>query len=230
MAACITGRRSAGILGILKQFSFHESVFPVISRCSYLLQVANYNPRPLRLNIKSPYIPDKESEDTPEWQKTDKYDRKLFGRYGSVSGVDPAKLWPSPEELENLIAEEKEWQPSLEELLKNVEAKETEKANKQRAREKLIAANMAKMPKMIEDWRRETRALKQKKKEDKARKERLIAEARERFGYALDPRSPKFQEMVQEIEKEERKKKKLLKSRMRQTAATPPAVPPQDKS
>ncbi|KPP60222.1 growth arrest and DNA damage-inducible proteins-interacting protein 1-like [Scleropages formosus] len=225
MAASIVARRATGILGVLKDGCFPKSVLPVLSRCGCLLQVANYNPRPLKLNIKSPYIPDKESENTPEWQKTDKYDRKLFGRYGSVSGVNPAKLWPSPEELDKLIAEEKEWQPSLEEMLKNVEEKEMEKAKKQRAREKLIAANMAKMPKMIEDWRRETRALKQKKKEDKARKERLIAEARERFGYALDPRSPKFQEMVQEMEKEEKKKKKLLKSRMRQTASTFPAPP-----
>ncbi|XP_023666377.1 large ribosomal subunit protein mL64 [Paramormyrops kingsleyae] len=224
MAASSLGRRTAMLFGIVKTFSLQRPVLPIISRCGSLFQIATYNPKPLRLNIKDPYIPNKEKEDTPHWQKTDKFDRKLFGRYGSISGVDPVKLWPSPEKLEKLIAEEQEWQPTLEVMLQNIAAKEMEREKKVKAREKLIATNMAKMPKMIEDWRRETRALKMKKREEKARKERLVAEARERFGYALDPRSPKFQEMVQEIEKEEKKKKKLLKSRMKQ-GDTAPAAP-----
>lgn len=81
---------------------------------------------------------------------------------------------------------------------------------------------MAKMPKMVADWRREKRETKQKLKEEKARREKLLAEARERFGFAVDPRSNKFLEMVAEIEKEEKKKKKLMKRRLReeQTATT----------
>lgn len=80
----------------------------------------------------------------------------------------------------------------------------------------MIAENMAKMPKMIADWRKEKQEAKKKLKEDKAKKERLLAEARERFGYAIDPRSSKFQEMLAEIEKEEKKKRKLLKRRKRE--------------
>lgn len=83
-------------------------------------------------------------------------------------------------------------------------------------REKLIAANMAKMPKMIADWRKEKQEAKRKLKEEREKKQRLLAEARERFGYALDPRSSKFQEMLAEIEKEEKKKRKLLKRRKRE--------------
>lgn len=83
-------------------------------------------------------------------------------------------------------------------------------------REKLIAENMAKMPKMIADWRKEKQEAKRKQKEEKAKKERLLAEVRERFGYALDPRSSKFQEMLAEIEKEEKKKRKLLKRQKRE--------------
>lgn len=87
---------------------------------------------------------------------------------------------------------------------------------------------MAKMPKMIADWRKEKREAKRKLKEDKAKKDRLLAEARERFGYALDPRSPKFQEMLADIEKEEKKKRKLLKRQKREeeqglTSAAPAA-------
>ena len=86
-------------------------------------------------------------------------------------------------------------------------------------REKLIAENMAKMPKMVADWRREKREAKQKMKDEKARRTKLLAEARERFGYAVDPRSPKFLEMVAEIETEEKKKKKLLKRRLKEEQA-----------
>ncbi|KAL7850686.1 hypothetical protein SRHO_G00200350 [Serrasalmus rhombeus] len=212
MAASLLSRRASSLLGI----STLKSFLPALSEAGVLQQIAGYNPRPLRLNLKDPYIPDKSSEKTPEWQKTERYDRKVFARHGSASGVSPALLWPSPAQLEQIIAEEKQWHPALEETLEKVAAKEKEIAAKRLAREKLIAASMAKMPKMIADWRKEKQDARRKKREEKAKKERLLAEARERFGYALDPRSPKFLEMVAEIEKEERKKRKLLKRRKKE--------------
>ncbi|XP_028842974.1 growth arrest and DNA damage-inducible proteins-interacting protein 1 [Denticeps clupeoides] len=209
MAASLLSRRVA----IFHAVPSPKSLAPAIFSGGVVQQIAKYNPKPLRFNLKDPYIPDKGSEKTLEWQKTAKYDRKLFGRYGSASGIDPATLWPSSAQLDAIVAEEKEWHPPLEDMLKNIAAKERELDEKRREREKLIAANMAKMPKMVADWRREKKEAKQKQKEDKARREWLLAEARERFGHTLDPRSPKFQEMVSEIEKEEKKKRKLLKRR-----------------
>lgn len=85
---------------------------------------------------------------------------------------------------------------------------------------------MAKMPKMIADWRKEKRETKRKLKEEKARRAKLLAEAKERFGHAIDPRSSKFLEMVAEIEKEERKKKKLLKRRLKEEQMEAPVTPP----
>lgn len=196
------------------------------SQFGLVLQTACYNPKPLHLNLRDPYIPDKDSEKTPEWQKTSRYDRKLFGRYGLSSGIHPASLWPTREELDKIIAEENEWNSPLDVMLKNVAAKEKEEREKRLAKEKLIAANMAKMPKMIADWRREKREAKLKLKEEKARRARLLAEARERFGYAVDPRTPKFLEMVAEIEKEEKKKKKLLKRRVKEEQSVAPITPP----
>ncbi|KAA0706134.1 Growth arrest and DNA damage-inducible proteins-interacting protein 1 [Triplophysa tibetana] len=178
-------------------------------------QIAHYNPRPLWLNIKNPYIPDKSNEKTPDWQKTDRYDRKLFGRYGQASGVDPAQLWPSHAQLEEMIAEEREWHPPLQVMLENIAAKEKERTAKRTEREKIIAANMAKMPKMIADWKKQKQETKQKQKEEKVRRERLLAEATERFGHSVDPRSVKFKEMVAEIEKEEKKKRKIMKRKKR---------------
>lgn len=84
------------------------------------------------------------------------------------------------------------------------------------SRERLIAANMAKMPQMIAEWRKEKHETKRKLKEEKARRAKLLAEAKERFGHAVDPRSKKFLEMAAEIEKEEKKQKKLLKRRLKE--------------
>ncbi|XP_062875133.1 large ribosomal subunit protein mL64 [Trichomycterus rosablanca] len=224
MAASMLSRRTVALLSV----SSLKSFIPIISGSHALQQIAGYNPRALKLNLKEMYIPDRDSEKTPEWQKTERYERKLFARYGSASGVNPMKLWPSSAQLQELIQEEREWYPPLEEMLKNIAAKEKERNDKRLAREKLIAANMAKMPKMIADWRKEKREAKTKLKEDKAKKERLLAEARERFGYALDPRSPKFQEMLADIEKEEKKKRKLLKRQKKEeeqgSSATAPAA------
>ncbi|XP_008297410.1 growth arrest and DNA damage-inducible proteins-interacting protein 1 [Stegastes partitus] len=228
MAASMLCRRTAALCRTLSGISSSKAVLSGNSPCVFLLQAASYNPKPLKLNLRAPYIPDKDDEKTPEWQKTARYDRKLFGRYGAASGIDPASLWPSHEALDKLIADEKEWHPPLEVRVRNVEAKQKAAEAKRLAREKLIAANMAKMPKMIADWRREKREAKQKVQEEKARRAKLLAEAKHRFGFAVDPRSHKFLEMVAEIEKEEKKKKKLLKRRLRdeQVAAftTPPAA------
>ncbi|KAG7459300.1 hypothetical protein MATL_G00209160 [Megalops atlanticus] len=223
MAASMLCGRSERLRGLLRGISVLKTLISSTTQCGPLLQIVYYNPKPLRLNFKDPYIPDKESKKTPEWQKTIKYDRKLFGRYGFASGVDPEQLWPSSEELKEMITEEKEWQPSLEEMLTNIRAKEQERAKKLQSREKLIAANMAKMPQMVAEWRRESRDIKRKQKEEKARRERLLAEARERFGYVLDPRSPKFLDMVKEIEKEEKKKRKLLKRQKKAEESAAPA-------
>ncbi|XP_069566361.1 large ribosomal subunit protein mL64 [Brachyistius frenatus] len=226
MAAAVLCRRTAVLCRSLKGTSSSKAVLSASSQCGFLLQTASYNPKPLKLNLRDVYIPDKDSEKTPEWQKTARFDKKLFGRYGSASGIQPASLWPSHEQLDKMITEEKEWNPPLEELLKDVAAKEKEETEKRLAKEKFIAQHMAKMPKMIADWRREKRETKQKLKEEKARRTKLLAEARERFGYAVDPRSPKFLEMVAEIEKEEKKKKKLMKRRMREEQVVAPATPP----
>ncbi|XP_041942619.1 growth arrest and DNA damage-inducible proteins-interacting protein 1 [Alosa sapidissima] len=214
MAASVLGRRTALFTEAI-YFSLNAFA-PRICSCGVLQHIASYHAKPFKRNINEPYIPDKQNEKTPVWQKTAKYDRKLFGRYGSASGINPATLWPSPKQLDEIIAEEKQWHPSLEEMLQNVSAKDKELADKRAAREKLIAANMAKMPQMVANWRRETREAKEKKKEEKAKRDRLLAEARERFGYAMDPRSPKFQDMIKDIEKEEKKKRKLLKRRKRE--------------
>ncbi|KAK7940181.1 hypothetical protein WMY93_003507 [Mugilogobius chulae] len=226
MASSVWYRRAAVLCRAINWTLVPKPVSSIFSNYGLVFQTASYNPKPLRLNLREPYIPDKDSERTPEWQKSTRYDRKLFGRYGSASGIDPASLWPTHEELDKIIAEESEWYPPLDVMRNNIAAREKEETEKRLAKERLIAANMAKMPKMIADWRKEKREAKLKLKEEKARRSKLLAEAQQRFGYAVDPRSPKFLEMVAEIEKEEKKKKKLLKRRQKEEQATGVVTPP----
>lgn len=134
MAASALCRRAAAFCKTLTGFSAPKTVLSSNGQSCVILQTASYNPKPLKLNLTDPYIPDKDSERTPEWQKTAKYDRKLFGRYGTSSGIDPASLWPTPEQLDKIVAEEKEWHPPLEVMLKNIEAKEKEQNQKRLAK------------------------------------------------------------------------------------------------
>lgn len=134
MAASMLSKRVPMLTRTLKGLSASQTLLNINSQNGLLLQTASYNPKPLKLNIKEPYIPDKDSEKTPEWQETARYDRKLYGRYGSASGINPESLWPNEQQLEKIIAEENEWHPPLEVMLKNIEAREKQETEKRLAK------------------------------------------------------------------------------------------------
>ncbi|XP_003216861.1 large ribosomal subunit protein mL64 [Anolis carolinensis] len=175
-----------------------------------------YNARPLRRQLGGIYRPDPADPRTPAWQLTGAYEAKLFGRYGAASGVDPARLWPSPAQLKEMEEDERVWCPPLRDMQERLDAKEREANAKARQREELIASKMAKMPQMIAEWKQQKALKKAKELEEKERRQLLLAEARERFGYNLDHRSPQFQEMMQEMEKTRRKEQKLMKKKRRE--------------
>lgn len=91
----------------------------VQSRCLLRLSVTlgptsrSYHAPPPPRRRPGPYWPDPENLLTPKWQLTPRYAAKQFGRHGAISGVSPASLWPTPEQLSELEAEEREWYPSL---------------------------------------------------------------------------------------------------------------------
>ncbi|XP_035699199.1 growth arrest and DNA damage-inducible proteins-interacting protein 1-like [Branchiostoma floridae] len=174
------------------------------------MQVARYRAPPFPLD-RSRYIPDKSDPKTPEFQKTLKFDRKLWGRHGEASGFDPSICWPTKAELAEMQEEERDWCLTLQEMQQNIAIRRAEEEKARIAREKRIAANMAKMPKLIEQVHEERRLKKEQLEEAKKRKEHLIAKARERLGYNVHPNSPKFEAMLEEIENEERKQKKKAK-------------------
>ncbi|XP_022105498.1 growth arrest and DNA damage-inducible proteins-interacting protein 1-like [Acanthaster planci] len=147
------------------------------------------------------------------WNLTRRGQAKRYAREGRASGVDPSIMWPTQSELENIIRDEKEWCPSLQQMQREIAEEKTVIELKRKKRQQQIAANMAKMPRLLAEHRKKMAEKAAQLQEQIAKKNRLLEEAKEKLGYAIDPRSTRFQKMVQEIEKEEKKKKKELKKK-----------------
>ncbi|XP_058513693.1 large ribosomal subunit protein mL64 [Ochotona princeps] len=165
-----------------------------------------------------PYWPDPEAPLTPRWQLGPRHAAKQFARHGAASGVAPGALWPGRAQLLELQAEEDESWPSLARMQESLREKQLAEEQRRREREQHIAECMAKMPQMIEDWRRQKRERWEKAQADKERRARLQAEAQERLGYHVDPRSARFQELLQDLEKQQRKRLKEEKQRLKKEA------------
>ncbi|XP_051024548.1 growth arrest and DNA damage-inducible proteins-interacting protein 1 [Acomys russatus] len=178
----------------------------------------SYHAPPPPRRRPGPKWPDPEDLLTPRWQLEPRYAAKQFGRYGATSGVDPASLWPSPEQLRELEAEEREWYPSLATMQESLRQKQQAEEARRQAREQHIAECMAKMPQMIEKWRQQKRERWEKLQADKERRARLQAEAQERLGYHVDPRSARFQELLQDLDKQQRKRLKEEKQQQKKEA------------
>ncbi|XP_038168536.1 growth arrest and DNA damage-inducible proteins-interacting protein 1 [Arvicola amphibius] len=178
----------------------------------------NYRAPPPPRRRPGPHWPDPENLLSPRWQLGPRYAAKQFARYGAKSGVAPASLWPSPEQLRELEAEEREWYPSLATMQESLRMQQQAQEAKRRAREQHISECMAKMPQMIDNWRRQKRERWEKAQADKERRARLQAEAQERLGYHVDPRSARFQELLQDLDKQQRKRLKEEKQRQKKEA------------
>ncbi|XP_008853678.1 growth arrest and DNA damage-inducible proteins-interacting protein 1 [Nannospalax galili] len=177
-----------------------------------------YRAPPPPRRAPGPRWPDPENLLTPRWQLRPLYAAKQFARYGAASGVAPDSLWPSPEHLRELEAQEREWYPSLETMLESLRVQQQAEEAKRQAREQRIAECMAKMPQMIENWRRQKQERWEKAQAEKERKAQLQAEAQERLGYHVDPRSARFQELLQDLDKQQRKRLKEEKQRQKEVA------------
>ncbi|NP_899202.3 large ribosomal subunit protein mL64 [Mus musculus] len=195
-------------------------------RSGYLLRLSvalgprsrSYRAPPPPRRRPGPHSPDPENLLTPRWQLTPRYVAKQFGRHGAISGVPPASLWPTPEQLRELEAEEQEWYPSLATMQESLRLQQQALEARRQAREQRIAECMAKMPQMIENWRKQKRERWEKIQADKERRARLQAEAQERLGYHVDPRSARFQELLQDLDKQQRKRLKEERQRQKKEA------------
>jgi len=157
-------------------------------------------------------------EMTDEYQNSVKFQRKLYGKMGAASGVDPRLSWVPKKKALELAKLFREREPPLEERLAKLKMDKDHQTKRVADRQKKIAENMAKMDQWIEEYkvRLAKKDAEVQKKEERKRK--ILEEAREYFGYYVDPRDAKFQEMLEEKEaqekllaKKQKKEKKLEK-------------------
>ncbi|XP_071444524.1 large ribosomal subunit protein mL64 [Hetaerina americana] len=158
--------------------------------------------------FKEPLIP---------YHDTLKYRRREFGRYGMSSGVDPGILWPTKDELKEKLEYEKVTHPdSFQVMVARAKLKAAEEQEATKRRDEEIRSKAAK----LEQWKHELQQRTHKKLMEaqaaKEKKERLLEEVRQHFGFKVDPRDQRFKELLEKKEKEESKRIKAEKKKMKQ--------------
>lgn len=152
-----------------------------------------------------------------KWDQTVYFNRKEFGRYGYASGVDPRLCFYTPDE----IADKKEFERvaypfTIQEMAETVKQEKAEKRAAVAAREKKIAQNFTKLDK----WMAELNARIAKKEEEarmaKEKREQLLEDIRQEFGFKIDFRDPRFKAMMEKKELEQKKAKKAEKKKKRE--------------
>ncbi|KAM3967973.1 growth arrest and DNA damage-inducible proteins-interacting protein CRIF [Aphomia sociella] len=164
------------------------------------LSAAHYN----LVNGRRPY-------DTPKSiaHLTVKYNRKIYGKYGIASGVNPSLCWPTKKDIDETLEYESVAFPyTIKEMMETAAQKRIQEQLKIENREKELAIKFEK----LEQWKKDlTEKMAKKMAETQAakdKKERLVEEVRRHFGFKLDPRDERFQEMLAKREKEQRKLEK----------------------
>ncbi|CAG5116528.1 unnamed protein product [Candidula unifasciata] len=148
----------------------------------------------------------------PNLSYKDLHKRKmLYAQLGAASGEDPRILWPSRAKLLDMEQEEIEEGSPLAERFARIQAEKVEAEKAKLERRNIIAKNMQQMPKLIAEYKKKQANIEAAAKERAAKKEILLQEARDVFGYKVQAHDPKFLQMTEEkelLEKAEKKKQK----------------------
>lgn len=145
------------------------------------------------------------------------YQRKMYGRYGAASGVDPRIMFPTAEDLADKAEYERVAHPkTLHEMMAEEKAAAEAKEAAKRKREDEIAKKLAK----LDQWTNELNARVAKKEADaraaREKRERLVEDVRRQFGFRLDHHDPRFQELIEQKEQEDKKASKAMKKQKKQ--------------
>lgn len=145
------------------------------------------------------------------------FKREMLGSYGAKqTGVDPGICWPTDEHLD--LA--KEWESlymekPLIEQIKDVKTGIVKRKEDRIAREKVVDDGLARMENQIKQWRTRVNSRNMQAEKDRLRKEKILAELREEFGYNVNPNDNYMKERIAEKEKAilkaEKEAKKALK-------------------
>ncbi|XP_065314755.1 uncharacterized protein LOC135923756 isoform X2 [Gordionus sp. m RMFG-2023] len=152
------------------------------------------------------------------WQLRRNYNCSLYANFGQISNVNPSICWPTSKEVVQKIEVEKEWEKPLSKLLNELYNEKQEMKEKNKIRLEKITLNMAKMDKMIKDFKDKNKTdletqLTSKKKKDNE----LLEDAREYFGYRISASDPKYKTFIGEREVHRKKAQRLAKKQDKET-------------
>lgn len=148
---------------------------------------------------------------------TERYQRAIYGRYGSKSEVNPQICFGTKTDIAKAHELQNITQPqTIQQMLEKSRVAKTEKLNAVKEREDAILKKLEK----LEQWKSDLSAKVAKREADaKAaieRKERLIEEVRRHFGFKVDTRDERFKEMLEQKEKEDKRKQKEAKRKIKE--------------
>jgi len=141
-----------------------------------------------------------------------KYFRKAYAKHGRASGIEPGLAWPDKIELNEIMKQEKELEMSFEQKINVYIERRTNQMNTIEKMEKDTDEALKKMPKQIETFYQRTLKKEEAVKEKIAKRQEILDQAREYYGFEVDLRDSRIQEMIKKLQEEkkaaERQKKK----------------------
>lgn len=144
------------------------------------------------------------------------YNKRMFGRYGYASGVNPGLCWPTQEQLAEIKEYERVAYPySIMEVAKRELEKEEAEKERILSRDAEVADKYQKMLKLKEEFLKRKVKEKEEAEAAKAFKNRLIEEVRLHFNYTINERDERFRLEVKERAKQLREKEKLEKKTLK---------------
>lgn len=144
------------------------------------------------------------------------YMRKDYAKFGRATGINPGIMWPSKEELADLVYIENKFYPTLQQLWDEDRAKQKAEVEARRQREEEIERNMAKLADARIAMLERDAAKKAKADEERLQREQMILEVREYIGYNVEPSDPKFKEVMEMKEEEKKKAAKEARKKAKQ--------------
>jgi len=151
------------------------------------------------------------------YHATVKYKRRMYAKHGEKSGINPGIQWPTHEELNKRLEYESIAFPfTFQELVANNSEKKRLEQEYYDNRTKELDEKVALIDKQIKEVLNKRAAKEKELQKAQQRKEKMMEEVRRHFGYTVDPRDERFQEMLAQKEKEEKKKLKAARKEEKQ--------------
>jgi len=139
------------------------------------------------------------------------YKRRQYAKFGRASGIDPSVMWPTKKQLDEMHENDKMFEPPLQEMMERVQKARQEESERIKQRELFVERNMSRLDGWLDDLRKRKNKKLAAAQAVRDKREQVIEEVRQYFGYQLSPKDPKFQEVLEKKEKEEKKLAKEAK-------------------